>query len=127
VTTLAPDDHRHGTTNGYSNWKCKCPLCRRAWADYVAVRARERRREAMGNYNSSVHGQLRTYNKGCLCGRCQEAFEQRQQDIKAVRTRVSDRHECHQVAPVGMSKSDREGFICNDCLDKFQAWLRSLL
>lgn len=41
--TLAPDDPRHGTENGYSNGKCRCIPCR------VARRAAERRRhEAKG-------------------------------------------------------------------------------
>lgn len=28
-------DIKHGTTNGYVNHKCRCDLCRRAWADYM--------------------------------------------------------------------------------------------
>ena len=27
---LAPDDRRHGTSNGYINYKCRCSLCRQA-------------------------------------------------------------------------------------------------
>jgi hypothetical protein len=30
--TLAPDDPRHGTTNGYGNLRCRCQPCRDAWA-----------------------------------------------------------------------------------------------
>jgi hypothetical protein len=26
-----PDDDRHGTTNGYSNLKCRCESCTEAW------------------------------------------------------------------------------------------------
>lgn len=29
-TRLAPDDPRHGTTNGYANLGCRCPECKRA-------------------------------------------------------------------------------------------------
>ena len=27
---LAADDPRHGTTNAYDNWKCRCDACREA-------------------------------------------------------------------------------------------------
>lgn len=30
--TLALDDPRHGTTNGYSNLGCHCDRCKAAWA-----------------------------------------------------------------------------------------------
>lgn len=33
---LAPDDHRHGTTTGYSAYGCRCELCRQAGRDYRA-------------------------------------------------------------------------------------------
>lgn len=26
-----PEDERHGTTNGYSNLKCRCDRCKEAW------------------------------------------------------------------------------------------------
>lgn len=25
---------KHGTVNGYSNYKCRCPECKKAWNDY---------------------------------------------------------------------------------------------
>ena len=31
---MAEDDPRHGTANGYVNLKCRCDLCRAAWATY---------------------------------------------------------------------------------------------
>ena len=31
---LPPGDERHGTTNGYNNWKCRCPLCKKANSEY---------------------------------------------------------------------------------------------
>jgi hypothetical protein len=36
--TLAPDDPRHGTPNGYGNLRCRCEPCRTAWRDYVSGR-----------------------------------------------------------------------------------------
>lgn len=32
VKPLAPDDPRHGTTNGYTNRGCRCQPCKDAWA-----------------------------------------------------------------------------------------------
>lgn len=31
--TLAPGDPRHGTVNGYSNYRCRCQACTRANTD----------------------------------------------------------------------------------------------
>lgn len=31
---LSPDDPRHGTTNGYSNYKCRCDKCTKAHSLY---------------------------------------------------------------------------------------------
>ncbi len=33
---LAPDDPRHGTTTGYSAYRCRCEPCRQAGRDYRA-------------------------------------------------------------------------------------------
>ena len=35
---LADDDPRHGTYNGYSNWRCRCEPCRRAASAYHGTR-----------------------------------------------------------------------------------------
>lgn len=32
-----PSDPRHGTTNGYSNLRCRCELCTEAWRQYHLV------------------------------------------------------------------------------------------
>lgn len=31
---LPPGDPRHGTSNGYNNWKCRCRLCKKANSEY---------------------------------------------------------------------------------------------
>lgn len=42
--SLAPEDPRHGTTNGHDNFGCRCALCcyahHQAMADYYLRRAR---------------------------------------------------------------------------------------
>jgi hypothetical protein len=37
---LTPGDPRHGTVTGYSNHKCRCPDCRKAWAVYFGPRCK---------------------------------------------------------------------------------------
>lgn len=53
---IQPGDPRHGTSNGYTNLKCRCDACRAAWAAYKRdctlrlgpiVRARYSRRRRM--------------------------------------------------------------------------------
>lgn len=34
---LLPDDRRHGTITGYTNYRCRCSLCREAWRSYAAT------------------------------------------------------------------------------------------
>jgi hypothetical protein len=73
VAELAHDDPRHGTTNGYSNLRCRCTACKAAWAaDCLARRARRKARLAQ---NTTVeHGTESTYtNHGCRCRPCTDA------------------------------------------------------
>ena len=35
---LLPDDPRHGSINGYTNYACRCEECREAWTTYHRVR-----------------------------------------------------------------------------------------
>ena len=34
--SIAADDPRHGTQNGYNNLRCRCSECREAWRVYYA-------------------------------------------------------------------------------------------
>jgi hypothetical protein len=54
ITTLSPDDPRHGTDNGYTNYGCRCEPCRVA-----KQRATDHRRSKRGNNSESnrVHTQ----------------------------------------------------------------------
>lgn len=35
---LPPDDPRHGTHNGYSNYGCRCGACSQVWSAYNRAR-----------------------------------------------------------------------------------------
>lgn len=77
VITPGDGDARHGTTNGYSNLKCRCQDCRDAWASwYKADRyAREAQlsRAVPGRYQPE-HGKASTYeNWLCRCDPCRTA------------------------------------------------------
>lgn len=66
---LAPDDPRHGTTNGYGNLGCRCDPCREAnrvgHADYMARVRTEGR--ILGKHGSEL-----AYDTGCRCDPCRE-------------------------------------------------------
>jgi hypothetical protein len=69
---LAPDDPRHGTTNGYCNLECRCQPCRDAWA--IECAGRRSRRAAALAPDDPRHGQPSTYNNhGCRCDKCRAA------------------------------------------------------
>lgn len=68
--TLAPDDPRHGTVNGYVNRKCRCAACRAANTESTRIlRARrvERTRANGGIAPVAQHGTLST-RSNWLCG-----------------------------------------------------------
>jgi hypothetical protein len=73
--TFDPADERHGTTNGYSNHKCRCPACQSAWADaYTGMKENRAARLAL---DPSVveHGLPSTYgNWRCRCRACTDAY-----------------------------------------------------
>lgn len=70
VRRLEPGDPRHGTTNGYGNYHCRCTDCREAnrlkqVAYVAAVRARG---EVVAD-----HGTTTAYSTGCRCEVCKAA------------------------------------------------------
>ena len=69
---LEPEDHRHGTVNGYSNLGCGCPPCRAAHS----VICRERRiARSSGPIPDRVHGTPGGYgNYRCTCVECRRAW-----------------------------------------------------
>jgi hypothetical protein len=69
---MTPDDPRHGTVNGYTNLKCRCKSCRRAWAD-AAIRKRKARASRL-SATPVEHGTESTYtNWACRCAECRAA------------------------------------------------------
>lgn len=87
---LAPDDPRHGTTNGYANLKCRCERCRRAWADYNnEYRWRTGRTSPLEQWKQRVraeaeardnHGTDARYKLGCRCDECMEGSARRRRE-----------------------------------------------
>lgn len=74
-------DHRHGTTNGYCNLKCRCTDCRRAWASYCADLRRFRISHRPLASDDPRHGKATTYvNWGCKCAPCSLAFMNSKRD-----------------------------------------------
>jgi hypothetical protein len=67
-----PDDPRHGTTNGYTNLRCRCDPCRAAHAANVR---RQRAQRAL--QEPPQHGLDSTYlNWRCRCPDCRNAHRQ---------------------------------------------------
>jgi hypothetical protein len=64
----------HGTTNGYTNYRCMCEDCTAAWNEYCSDRRKARRkaRDPRTLVAQGVeHGKLSTYfNHGCQCEPC---------------------------------------------------------
>lgn len=70
---LPPEDPRHGTVNGYSNYRCRCLPCRDAHSAYqVELRAHWRKRGLPPG--DPRHGTFNGYdNYGCRCVMCDAA------------------------------------------------------
>ena len=78
--SLADDDPRHGTVNGYSNHRCRCDACRQANTAHSRAymqRVRAERR-ILGTHPSSI-----AYNSGCRCDSCREHHNARSRESKA--------------------------------------------
>jgi hypothetical protein len=73
-------EHWHGTVNGYSNRKCRCSDCRKAWAAQVQqakLRRMADRVEVNGRlvHPTAPHGTANAYgNYGCRCWPCTDKW-----------------------------------------------------
>lgn len=71
-----PGNHGSATASTYSNWGCRCDLCRAAWAAYVAKRKAVRVAEFAAGQISVPHGLASTYgNYNCRCEPCRRAYD----------------------------------------------------
>lgn len=86
---LSPDDSRHGTSNGYSNYKCRCAQCREAWRVYVQEVLKPSRFIKQFDPDDERHGSLNLYNNyGCRCASCTRAKRDNDRDRQLRRTAV---------------------------------------
>lgn len=84
-TGLPAGDTRHGTENGYGNYKCRCDDCRRAHTASTTL-AREARWEKGLPADSPLHGRKSTYfNYGCQCGPCRDGARGWPNLLKAIK------------------------------------------
>jgi hypothetical protein len=73
-------DPRHGTENGYSNLRCRCQHCRRAWAFTVRKRRGRKRSEPTP---VDAHGTVSGYSYwGCRCPKCTEIHNERYRELR---------------------------------------------
>lgn len=70
---LSHDDPRHGTRNGYLNYKCRCNPCAEANRAYVAER---RKNPTETRSKKSEHGTTGRYVRGCRCAQCARAMSE---------------------------------------------------
>jgi hypothetical protein len=86
ATTLGDDDPRHGTTNGYSNFGCRCAQCTEA--NRLAQAAYKARLRAEGRV-LGAHGTDSCYDSGCRCDECRAAHNRKSREYKR-RRRTAD-------------------------------------
>lgn len=80
---LPVDDPRHGTTNGYTNYACRCQPCRDAWAAYCYTREAKRAALLAAGKLLVIHGTPNAYgNYGCRCAPCTEANTAAARDLR---------------------------------------------
>lgn len=69
--TIRGDGPQHGTTNMYSNHKCRCDACRRA--HNLACARRKRANVGLELPEGMSHGNKNSYQRGCRCDLCRRA------------------------------------------------------
>lgn len=109
----------HGTPGGYSNHKCRCDDCRLAWNKYCADRKRARR-AAFTADETTEHGLMRTYQRGCTCPECKTAQSRYSRQIKSgnkPRTGVCEicRTEGTVIWDHEHTSGDHRGWLCLNC------------
>lgn len=84
----------HGTVNAYTNWGCRCDLCRTAHS-VASYDARVRRfYQLTTDPTVAPHGVASTYgNWGCRCGDCTAAWAKDARDRTARRKAKANNQE----------------------------------
>lgn len=81
---LAPDDPRHGTTNGYGSLGCRCAACREAnRINHKAYMKRVLANKQLAMGADVVHGTSYRYDVGCRCDECRLAHNAKSRETKA--------------------------------------------
>ena len=80
---LAPDDPRHGTTNGYGNLGCRCEACREAHRQNHNRYMKKVRESGQLLGDAAKHGTSYRYDVGCRCDECREAHNEKSRQTKA--------------------------------------------
>lgn len=112
---------KHGTTNGYTNYGCRCPECKRAMSEWhkskrVEMGGAARARTA-GEYvleGVGEHGTVGGYALGCRCNLCREAVNKYHRDYRRLRgLKKSGR----KITPInhGTSGGYNRGCRCDPC------------
>lgn len=83
MSELAPDDPRHGTTNGYGNHHCRCERCRAAHAAKHSEYMRKVRSDQSLVQPDAQHGTPYRYDVGCRCAECRTAHNEKSRATKA--------------------------------------------
>ncbi|TYL50059.1 hypothetical protein FXB39_10360 [Nocardioides sp. BGMRC 2183] len=79
---LPPDDPRHGTTNGYGNWGCRCDPCREANRKNHQAYVERVRGTGQLTGEGVTHGTAYRYQMGCRCEECREARNKKSREDK---------------------------------------------
>ena len=69
--TIRGEGPQHGTTNMYSNHKCRCDACKRA--NNLACARRKRANVGLELPEGMAHGNKNSYQRGCRCDLCRRA------------------------------------------------------
>lgn len=93
-----PTDPVHGTRKGYTDRKCRCERCRRAWATYIREHRRGRPALPPDDRRHGTEGGYANWN--CRCKPCQ-----------AEHSRVSAGHQQRRTARRRMTILRRQGCV----------------
>ena len=113
----------HGTAGGYSNHRCRCDRCRKAWAVEVAA---SKNRRAARPIPPRVHGTQNGYgNYKCRCPECTRAWSTRNRktDRPYVPQAERRRQTAERQARREQRRAQRQSFDSHYTVDESGCWL----